>query len=269
MSQAKIKGEKSMLSAITRGVSQSLGDCELSYLSRERIDVERAVAQHRLYEQKLVQLGVRVHALPAQADLPDCVFVEDPAVVFDECAVMTMGIESRRRERDGLAPFLSEFRALKRLCEPARLEGGDVMRVGRTLYVGESGRTNAAGREQLRKILSPFDYEVRAVKVHGCLHLKTGCSYLGRGVMLANSAWVDAAQFVEFELLEVPQDEPWAANALVIGETVLLPEGFPQTRALIEQRGFQVETIDVSELMKAEAGLTCMSIIFNEEVGRD
>jgi dimethylargininase len=263
------QGETFMLSAITRGVSQSLGNCELSYLSRQRIDVARAAGQQRLYEQKLVQLGVRVHSLPAHEDLPDCVFVEDPAVVFEECAVLTMGIESRRRERESLARFLSDFRALKSLSEPARLEGGDVLRVGRTLYVGDSGRTNEAGRAQLQKILLPFDYEVRAVSVHGCLHLKTGCSYLGRGLMLVNSAWVDAAPFADFELLEVPQAEPWAANVLVIGETVLLPEGFPQTRALIEQRGFQVETIDVSELMKAEAGLTCMSIIFNERNGRD
>jgi dimethylargininase len=259
-----------MLSAITREVSPSLGDCELAYLSRQRIDVGRAAGQHRLYEQKLVQLGVRVHSLPAQKELPDSVFVEDPAVVLDECAVMTtMGIESRRGEVESLARFLSDFRKLEFLSEPARLEGGDVMRVGRSLYVGDSVRTNDAGRVQLREILSPFDYEVRAMKVRGCLHLKTGCSYLGRGVMLANSAWVDTAQFMEFELLEVPQDEPWAANALVIGETVLLPEGFPQTRALIEQRGFHVETVDVSELMKAEAGLTCMSIIFNEADGRD
>jgi dimethylargininase len=231
--------------------------------------VERAAGQHRLYEQKLVQLGVRVHSLPAQTDLPDSVFVEDPAVVFDECAVMTLGIESRRKESESLARFLADFRTLEFLREPAMLEGGDVMRVGRTLYAGDSVRTNEAGRAQLRQIISPFDYEVRAVKVHGCLHLKTGCSYLGRGVMLANSAWVDAAQFADFELLEVPQAEPWAANALVINETVLLPEGFPQTRALIERRGFHVETIDVSELMKAEAGLTCMSIIFNEEDGRN
>ncbi|HEV7858807.1 MAG TPA: hypothetical protein VGO91_09285 [Pyrinomonadaceae bacterium] len=256
-----------MLNAITRGVSPGLGNCELAYLSRQRIDVGRADGQHRLYEQKLVQLGVRVHSLPAQDDLPDCVFVEDPAVVLDECAVMTLGIESRRREGESLASFLTYFRTLEFLREPARLEGGDVMRVGRTLYVGDSVRTNEAGCAQLREIISPFDYEVRAVKVNGCLHLKTGCSYLGRGVMLANSEWVDAAQFAEFELLEVPQSEPWAANALVIGETILLPEGFPQTRALIERKGFHVETLDVSELMKAEAGLTCMSIIFNEADG--
>jgi dimethylargininase len=258
-----------MLSAITRGVSPSLGNCELSYLPREPIDVGLAVEQHRLYEQKLVQLGLRVHSLPAHTDLPDCVFVEDPAVVFEECAVMTMGIESRRREGESLARFLTGFRTLKSLSEPARLEGGDVMRVGRTLYVGDSVRANEAGRAQLREILSPFDYEVRAVKVHSCLHLKTGCSYLGRGMMLANSAWVDAAQFAEFELLEVPETEPWAANALVIGETILMPEGFPQTRALIEQRDFRVETVDVSQLMKAEAGLTCMSIIFKEGDERD
>jgi dimethylargininase len=252
-----------MWTAITRAVSPSLGDCELSYLSREPIDVRKAMREHEEYERRLGQLGLSVHSLPAQGDCPDAVFVEDPAVVVDEVAVVTtMGIASRRRERESLAEALRPFRTLKYLREPGRLEGGDVLRVGRTLYVGESRRTNREGREQLSEILSPFGYEVRAVKVTECLHLKTGCTYLGRGLLLANGRWIDAGAFADFEILEVPQAEPWAANALVVGETVLLPEGFPQTRTLIESRGFQVETIDVSELMKAEAGLTCMSVIF-------
>lgn len=253
-----------MLNAITRAVGQCLGDCELSFLSRQEIDVAKAAEQHAAYERRLAEMGVRVHALPAEADLPDCVFVEDPAVVVDELAVMTtMGIASRRGEVKSLARVLSGFRGLEFLRAPASLEGGDVMRVGRTLYAGLSRRTNEEGQRQLAEILSPYDYDVRPVRVTGCLHLKTGCSYLGRGVVLINSEWVDASQLKDFELLEVPSAEPWAANALVIGETVLLPEGFPQTQALIEGRGFRVETLDVSELMKAEAGLTCMSIIFN------
>lgn len=252
-----------MLSAMTRRVSPRLGECELSYLSRECIDAALAAEQHHLYERKLDQLGVRVHSLPPLPDQPDCTFVEDPAVVVDEVAVITtMGIASRRGERESLARALSDFRPLRFMSEPALLEGGDVVRVGRTLYVGLSGRTDLQGHEQLRDLLAPFDYQVRGVEVRECLHLKTGCSYLGRGVMLVYGDWVNVSQFEGLELLEVPREECWAANALALGETIIMPEGFARTRALIEERGFRVETLQVSELMKAEAGLTCMSIIF-------
>lgn len=254
-----------MLCAITRAVSESLGDCELSYLSRERINVEKAMREHEEYERRLGQLGMRVRSLPALGDCPDAVFVEDPAVVVDEVAVVTtMGVASRRAEIPSVAAALKEFRTLKYLREPASLEGGDVLRIGRTLYVGESKRSNREGREQLRDILQPYGYEVRGVRVTGCLHLKTGCTYLGRGLLLANSRWIDTAPFTDLEILEVPETEAWAANVLLVGEEILMPEGFPRTRALIEERGLRVHTIDVSELMKAEAGLTCMSIIFKE-----
>jgi dimethylargininase len=137
------------------------------------------------------------------------------------------------------------------------------MRVNRTLYVGASSRTNRAGIAQLGEILFPYGYEVRAVDVKGCLHLKTGCSYLGRNTILANRSWVNVAQIERFDVIAIPPAEPWAANALVIGDIILLPDGFPQTRALLEHRRFHVQTLDISELMKAEAGLTCMSIIFD------
>jgi dimethylargininase len=253
-----------MLTAITRRVSPCLGECELSFVPRQHIDIATAMHQHRAYEQRLAKLGVRMVSLAAEPELPDAVFVEDPAVVVDEVAIMTiMGTARRQREIESLATALSAFRQLTRLSEPARLEGGDVLRIDHTLYVGASSRTNRVGIDQLAERLSPYGYHVRAVDIKGCLHLKTGCSYVGRHTILANRAWVDIMPIRGVDVIDVLPAEPWAANALVIGDVVLLPSCFPQTRTVLEHRGFHVETLEVSELMKAEAGLTCMSIIFD------
>jgi len=254
------------LAAITRAVSPNLGSCELSYLPRQRIAISKAIHQHQAYEQCLARLGLRVISLPAEAELPDAVFVEDGAIVVDEVAVITrMGVASRRPETDSLAAALSPYRRLHFLRAPATLEGGDVLRVGRTLYVGATGRTNPEGIAQLEEMLRPFDYRIKTVAVSGCLHLKTGCSYLGHNTLLANGDWIDGSQMDGLEIIAVPGAEPWAANTLVIGETMLLPASFPQTRALLERRGFCVETLDISELQRAEAGLTCLSIIFESD----
>jgi dimethylargininase len=253
-----------MLTAITRRVSPCLGECELSFVPRQHIDIATATHQHHAYEQRLASLGVRIIALAAEPELPDAVFVEDPAVVVDEVAVLTiMGTARRQPEVASVAAALSAFRPLEYLSEPARLEGGDVLRIERTLYVGASSRTNRAGIEQLAAGLSPYGYHVRAVDVKGCLHLKTGCSYLGRQTIVANRAWVDIMPIGGVEIIDTPAAEPWAANALVIGDVVLLPSSFPLTCTVLERRGFHVQTLEVSELMKAEAGLTCMSILFD------
>lgn len=252
-----------MISAITRAVSPTMNQCELTYLGRQTIDVALAAAQHRRYEGCLTELGVQVISLPAEPGLPDAVFVEDPAVVVDEVAVLTrMGAESRRAESETLARVLARFRPLRWLREPATLEGGDVMRIGRTVFVGVSSRTNKEGISQLTEMLSPFGYSVRAVEVRRCMHLKTGCTYLGNGTLLVNREWIDAASFGEFRMVDVAPGEPWAANVLSIGDTLVMPESIPATANLLEREGWKVRTLDISELMKAEAGLTCMSILF-------
>jgi dimethylargininase len=252
-----------MLTAITRALSPAIHQCELEYFERTPIDFARAEEQHRAYVLCLAELGARVESLPAEPDLPDSVFVEDPALVLDEVAVITrMGAESRRAEGESLAAALSPFRPLVRLTDPATLEGGDVMRVGRTLYVGASARTNAAGIEQLGRELAPFGYSVVAVKVHGCLHLKSACTYLGGDTILANQAWIDMAPLRGFRIVDVARDEPGAGNTLTVNGTVLVPSAFPGTAGILEGRGYRVRTLDISELMKAEAALTCSSLIF-------
>lgn len=255
-----------MLTAITRQVSPSINECELSFHQRQPIDLARAIAQHAAYRRCLAELGLRVILLPSELELPDCVFVEDPAIVVDEIAVISlMGAASRRPEAESLATALSGFRKLEFLREPATLDGGDVMRIGRTLFVGVSRRTNREAVTQLSDILRPYDYEVKPVEVIGCLHLKSACSYIGKNTVLVNQAWVDAETLREFELIDVPAEEPNAANALLVNGVVILPLSFPQTRALLDSRGVPVETIDVSELQKAESGVTCMSLIFNHD----
>jgi dimethylargininase len=258
--------KKRTLTAITRAVSPSLADCELTFLARQKIDLAKAVEQHRGYEECLARLGVRIVRLPAEPDLPDSVFVEDAAIVLDELAVITRpGASSRQAETESVADALSDFRPLKFIQPPATIEGGDVMRVDRMLYVGLSARTNLAGISQLGDLTGPYGYQVRAIETTGCLHLKTACAYMGRRTILVNRSWINARELKEFDLIDVQADEPWAANMLIIDDTILAPEGFPQTLAMLEKRGFEVQIVDVSELQKAEAGVTCMSVIFEDE----
>jgi dimethylargininase len=253
-----------MVTAIVRAVGPRLGDCQLTHLSRLPINIDKATEEHRAYRECLARLGLRVIELPAEPDLPDAVFVEDTAVVLDEVAVITNpGATSRQPETKSIADALSNYRPLKFIQPPATLEGGDVLRVERVLYLGLTSRTNRQGVDQLRKIVEPYGYCVKAVEVGECLHLKTACTFLGRGMLLANREWINVDAFSEYELIDTPSHEPWAANTLRIGETLLLPSCFPQTRALLEANGYAIRLVDISELQKAEAGLTCLSVIFD------
>jgi dimethylargininase len=254
-----------MLTAITRGVSSTLADCQLTWLEREPIDFEKAIAEHQAYERCLAELGARVISLPALDSHPDAVFVEDPAIVLDEVAVITpMGCESRRGERASLAAALAPFRPLIHMRGPAKLEGGDVMRVGRCLYVGLSARTDAAGIAQLATELRPFGYEVQGVELRGRLHLKSACCCIAAETILIHRSSVDASLFSKYRLIEVAETEPSAANALNIGETIVMPDAFPRTAAILRRQGFEVAELDMTELMKAESGVTCSSLIFRD-----
>jgi dimethylargininase len=251
------------LMAITRPVSASIQNCELSFHAREPIDLAKAMAQHKAYGDCLAELGVQIVSLAAEPDLPDAVFVEDAAIVVDEIAVIPiMGAPSRRPEARSVREMLSRYRPIEFLVAPATLDGGDVLRIGRSVFVGLSRRTNREGVAQLREILGPHGYKVEPVEVEESLHLKSACSYVGNNTLLINRAWIDATQLNEFELIDVPDEEPAGANALVIRDFVVIAASFPKTRALLERRGFQVRAIDLSELQKAEAGVTCTSVVF-------
>jgi dimethylargininase len=253
-----------MLTAITRAVSPGIVNCELTFVARQPIALAKAEEQHRAYQQLLEKCGARVISLPAEPALPDSMFVEDPAIVLDELAIiLPLGTETRRPEAASIAQALAKFRKLACVELPGQVEGGDVLRVGRRLFAGLSSRTNPEGIRQLASILGSYGYEVIGVPVTGCLHLKSAVTYIGRNTLLANRAWFDTKPFSGFEWIDVDPREPHAANALAMGGTVIFPASFPRTRARLEARGFHVTSLDISELQKAESGLTCSSLLFD------
>lgn len=251
--------------ALIRPVPDSVVRCELTHLSRVPIDVERARAQHRDYERSLDRLGCQLRRLPAAHDHPDSVFVEDTAVVLDELAVIARsGASSRRAETASVAAALAAYRPLCRITAPATLDGGDVLRLGRVLYVGVGGRTNDAGAAQLAAFVGPAGYGVRTIEITGCLHLKSAVTEVAAGLVLVNPEWVDADAFEDHDAIDVDPLEPFAANVLRLGDTILGQSSYHRTNARLEAMGLQVQTLDVSELAKAEAGVTCCSLILRD-----
>jgi dimethylargininase len=253
-----------MLTAITRKVSSSLANCELSFIERKPIDLERARAQHHAYEALLEKMGAKVISLPEERDLPDSMFVEDPAIVLDELAIICpLGTDIRRKEAASLAAALEPYRKLAHVKFPGMLEGGDVLRIGKKFFVGLTQRSNAEGIRQLAVITEHYGYNLTAVPVRGCLHLKSAVTYLGRNTLLGNRAWFHWKRFEGFDWVDVDPEEPHAGNALAIGESIVFPASFPKTLVRIEAKGFRVESLDISELQKAESGLTCSSLLFD------
>ena len=254
--------------AITRPVPGAIDRCQLTHLERSAIDLTRARAQHAAYEAALAALGCEIGHIPAADHLPDSVFVEDAAIVLDEIAVMTRpGAASRLDEVDGVAIALLPHRDLRWLGSPATLDGGDVLLLGRTLYVGAGGRSNLEGIDQLADAVGPFGYDVRAVQARGCLHLKSAATALAPNLALVNPEWIAPDSFGAIDVVEIDPAEPFAANVLRVGGTVLCAAAFPRTRARIEAAGIATRTVDVSELAKAEGALTCCSLLFNRGTG--
>jgi dimethylargininase len=249
--------------AFTRPVPDSINRCELTHVRRVEIDVARARVQHAAYEQALTDIGCAVQSLPVAHDMPDSVFVEDTAVILAEIAVIARpGAPSRQQETEAVAATLAAYRRLAVISAPGTLDGGDVMSVGPGVYVGVSGRrTNAAGVRQLAEIVEPCGYRVYPIETHGCLHLKTAVSALGPDLLLVNPDWVDAAQFAGMKAIAIDPDEPFAANVVQVGNAVLCATSSPKTGARLQQFGLEVTLVDLSELTKAEAALTCCSLI--------
>lgn len=250
------------MQAITRQPSSALSRCALTYLERQPIDLSRARAQHAAYVQALRGCDVEVQVLPPEEDLPDAVFVEDTAVVVDELAVIARpGIESRRGEVDSIEGVLAPVRPIVRISSPGTLEGGDVLLVGRTLFVGQTPRTNAEGTRQLRDALAPHGYEVVAARPTGCLHLKSAVTWIGSETLLVNPEWIDVDLFARWQCVPISPEESFAANALLVGDIVHVAASAPLTRRKLDALGFNTVALDVSEFEKAEAALTCLSLL--------
>ncbi len=251
-----------MLLAITREVSRSIIHCELTHLARTPIDVDRARQQHAQYEAALRRLGAAVLSLPEQPALPDSVFVEDTALVFGEFAVILRpGAESRRSETESIEHVLAPYRRLFHIEAPARVDGGDLLRVGNHVYLGLSTRTDTNAAEQLQDMLKRFGYELHVVPVTGCLHLKSAVTQVSEDTLLVNPAWVDKSHFAGVKFIEIDASEPYAANAVLLGGPVIYPASFPKTQKRIERTGFEVVTVEADELAKAEGAVTCCSLL--------
>jgi dimethylargininase len=252
-----------MLMALTREISPAFQDCELTHLDRVSIDLDRARAQHAAYEWALVEAGCTVRRLDTAPDLPDSVFIEDVAVMLPEGAVMTRpGAESRRAERPGVAAALARHGLpLHEIDEPATLDGGDVLVMGRDIFIGESGRTNRAAIDQMRRLLKRR-YRIHPVPIDGCLHLKSAVTAVSDDTLLVNRRWVSGTIFKDFTLIDIDDDEPYAANALRLPDRVIYPAAFPRTRERLTRSGITVRTVDVSEIAIAEGAVTCCSLIF-------
>ena len=246
-----------MLLALTREVPAAINACELTHVERNPIDVAVARAQHAAYEAALEAAGCSVRRLPPLDDMPDSVFVEDTAVVVDELAVVTRpGAASRRGETASVAEALRAHRDVVSIEEPGTLDGGDILQLGETVYVGLSARTNDDGARQLREFLESYGYIVKTVDVTRCLHLKSAVTKIASDTVLLNPDWIDKTLFEN--AIEVDPAEPFAANALLACETLLCSAAYPRTNARLPN----ARTIDAGELAKAEGGLTCCSILF-------
>ena len=251
-----------MTIAITRKVSPRFNECEITHIDRTPIDVNTARQQHDAYVRLLEELGCQVIELPEEPNLPDSVFVEDTAFILPETAIITRpGADSRKPEVDSIIPAISQFLPLIHVAEPATVDGGDVLVLGKNIYIGVSTRSNRAAVTQLAELLDQNGYTVHGVEMTDCLHLKTAVTKVDDKTLLINPNWVDPSNFPGFDLIKVDASEPFAANCLPVRGKIVYPTTFPKTRKLLEDRGYTIAAVDLSELAKAEGAVTCCSLI--------
>ncbi len=251
------------LTAITREVNTAIGSCELTFLPRVRIDTDLALQQHQHYQSVLSSLGCEIVVVPTEPGLADSVFIEDTAIVLDEIAVLCRpGAASRLSEVAGVEGVLRQHRTITSIQPPGTLDGGDLLRIGKIIYAGLSTRSNQSGIEQLRGIVADYGFSVKTVETTKCLHLKSAVSEVAPGLLLINSDWISKSAFGDCELIDIDKEESHAANALLVGRSVIYPCSFPRTLDRLVTRGINVTPVDLSELQKAEGAATCCSLIF-------
>ena len=227
-------------------------------------DYQLALQQHQNYIQALEQCGLEVTVLPADEAFPDSCFVEDPAILTASCAIITNpGAASRTGETRAIEKAVAEFYPqLHHIKAPGSLDGGDVMMVGTHFYIGLSARTNQQGADQLIEVLEAHNMSGSCVALSDMLHLKTGLSYLENNHLVACGEFLNKATFQKFDVLPVDSNESYAANCIWVNDTVIIPDGFPKTQKMIENAGFKVLPVDVSEFQKLDGGLSCLSLRF-------
>jgi dimethylargininase len=249
--------------AIVRDVPNTYDKCITTQLLRERINVESAKEQHGVYCKILEKLGLSLIRIKADDKLPDCCFTEDTAIVFEDKAIIScMGAKSRIGEAIEVKKTLIKYKRINKIKPPAAIEGGDVLKINKKVYIGLSGRTNQFGIQQVESLISDSGYEVIPVKIEGILHLKSACTYIGNDYVVLFPGHFDDKIFSEYKKIIVPKREAYSANCLSINGKVLVPKGYPLTKKLIENEGFETIEAEISEFRKGGGGLTCLSIIF-------
>jgi dimethylargininase len=200
--------------------------------------------------------------LPAEVDLPDSVFVEDTAFILPEVAVITRpGADSRKPETESIVRALQPYCELRSIQEPGTVDGGDVLVLGKDVFVGMSTRSNQAAVDQMNTLLEEFGYCAHSVELRDCLHLKSAVTRVDAKSLLINPNWVATEHFPGFDFIEVDPAEPFAANCLPLNGEIIYPTAFPKTRAKLEARGYKVRAVQMDELAKAEGAVTCCSLI--------
>ncbi len=244
-----------------REVGDELAACELTHHQREAIDVERAREQHAALASVLRELGCRVQVLPPLEGHADAPFLEDTALLLDRMAVIARpGAASRVGEVASIEAVLGEEFELAYLPEEARLEGGDVMRVGDTLFVGQSSRTNHPGLKALAHLIWRDGLIVKAVEVDACLHMQTAVCDLGEARVLVNPRWVESRRLRQLDRIEVDPREPFGANVLRVGRTIVASAAAPYTNDKLAKAGYELRVVELDEFHKAEAGVTCLTL---------
>jgi dimethylargininase len=248
---------------MTREINAAMNSCELTFLTRDKIDMDLAKQQHQQYQSVLSSLGCEIVIVPTESNLADSVFIEDTAVVLDEVAVLCRPATALRgQEVAGVEDVLQHYRTLISIQSPGTLEGGDLLRVGKVIYAGLSTRSNQNGIEQLSRIVADYGFSVKTVETEKCLHLKSAISEVAPGVLLINPDWISRSTFKNYELIDVDKEEAHAANALLVGQKIIYPSSFPRTLEKLVNAGLDVTQVNVSELQKAEGAVTCCSLIF-------
>ncbi len=247
--------------ALVRPPSAAYARCIREDASRP-IDVARALAQHVAYCEALRACGCDVVALPPEADLPDACFVEDTAVVAGGVAVMTRpGAPARAPEVASVRPHIAPRIPCRDIAR-GRLDGGDVLVVGRLAFVGLSARTDEQGASALGEVLAEVGVEVRTVPIAGLLHLKTGATAIGERRVLMRRGAFPAGTFGDLDVVET--DEPYGSTVLAIDDRVIVSTAAPRTARRLDVLGFKVLPVDITEFHAGDAGVTCLSIVLGD-----
>lgn len=258
-----MKEDINIKNAIVREIANTYNNCVVTFSDTPLIDVSLAKQQHNNYCNVLSQVGVDITKLEADDNLPDCCFVEDTAIIIEDIAIITyLGTESRVNETYEIEKSLKNYKKIYHINLPGTIEGGDVLKIDKKIYVGISQRTNIEGINQLALIVKDKGYEVIGVNIWDTLHLKSACTYLGNNVVIFSQGHFDESIFSSYDTIIVPKEEEYCANTLTINGQVLIPKGFPITKGLITIKGFSVIELEMTEIQKAEGALTCLSLLF-------